>query len=199
MNDLWRSEISTDPNTSMPVAVHTLLEATGELPAKRFGHSANIVGDRMIVIGGQSGTDQFNDVWSLAIDGLAWSAVATEGVAPSPRSRHSASLVEMVPLPDRAQPITSYSAGRSTPPSQTKAQTTPSFLQVGSKLLLLGGFNRTDRAMAGGKGSLPDKAAHPPFSCRRQRLPGKAAQPPFACRCALAHVERRQQRQLVRV
>ena len=92
-NDLWRSEISADPNTSMPVANHEQLEASGELPPKRYGHSATIVGERnMVVFGGQSGSQQFSDLWSLMLEGFAWAAVRTEGVPPSPRMRHAASL-----------------------------------------------------------------------------------------------------------
>ncbi|KAL1526816.1 hypothetical protein AB1Y20_015508 [Prymnesium parvum] len=93
-NDLWRSDISPDPNTSMPVAAHTKIEAGGTPPCPRYGHSATIVEQSMIVIGGQNGTDQFSDVWSLSIDPYVWSVISTEGPAPTPRSQHTATLVD---------------------------------------------------------------------------------------------------------
>lgn len=92
-NDLWQSDISLDPNTSMPVAVHTKISADGKPPAARYGHSATMKGQTMVVIGGQSGTEQFNDVWALDIDALAWSAVKVEGPGPIPRTKHTATLV----------------------------------------------------------------------------------------------------------
>jgi len=94
-NDLWKSEHSLDPNTSSPVAANTEVEAEGTPPAPRYGHSATMVGTNMIVVGGQSGTKQFNDVWSLSTnDPFVWTQVTCDGPAPSPRTRHTATLIK---------------------------------------------------------------------------------------------------------
>ncbi|KAL3916327.1 MAG: hypothetical protein SGPRY_006868 [Prymnesium sp.] len=93
-NDLWLTEISLDSNTSSPVAANTKIEAEGTPPCPRYGHSATLVGQAMIVIGGQDGTEQFNDVWSVSIEPFVWSAISTDGPSPAPRSRHTATLVD---------------------------------------------------------------------------------------------------------
>ena len=51
-NDLWSLEVGVDENT-MPVSIWKRIEATGDAPASRYGHSAAVVGASMVVYAGQ--------------------------------------------------------------------------------------------------------------------------------------------------
>lgn len=48
----------------------TLIETTGKPPAPRGYHTANLVGNVMIVVGGSDGRECFSDVWCLHLGGL---------------------------------------------------------------------------------------------------------------------------------
>ncbi|OJA20944.1 hypothetical protein AZE42_03498 [Rhizopogon vesiculosus] len=53
----------------------SLLETTGKAPAPRGYHTANLVGNVMIVVGGSDGRECFSDVWCLNLDNLSWTQV----------------------------------------------------------------------------------------------------------------------------
>lgn len=77
----------------------TALEATGSIPTPRSGHSAVMVGTRMIVFGGGEGwgADCFNDLHVLDCDFDAnvfmWLRPAFTGMPPAPRTGHCAAIV----------------------------------------------------------------------------------------------------------
>ncbi|KAF8820743.1 putative Tip elongation aberrant protein 1 [Cardiosporidium cionae] len=76
-------------NTSM----HTWnrINAAGAVPAPRYGHSADVIDDRMILFGGFGDCHTFlNDIHELSFTKMAWTEVINKGkISPSPRFRHS--------------------------------------------------------------------------------------------------------------
>ena len=48
----------------------TLIKTMGEPPAPRGYHTANLVGNMMIVVGGSDGRECFSDVWCLHLGEL---------------------------------------------------------------------------------------------------------------------------------
>lgn len=75
---------------------------TGTPPAKRYGHSATMQGEHLVVFGGQGGKDQYNDLFVLSTGGggeYAWSEPAVSGVPPCVRTAH---LALAVPKPSPA-------------------------------------------------------------------------------------------------
>jgi len=65
-------------------------QTAGDPPAKRYGHTATMVGTNMIVIAGQDSSSQLGDVWCLETDSYTWKAVDTRGDILLPRTLHSA-------------------------------------------------------------------------------------------------------------
>jgi len=55
------------------------LTTTGEVPEARSQHSATIVKNSMIIIGGSNATTHFNDTYALSLDTLVWTKIATTG------------------------------------------------------------------------------------------------------------------------
>ena len=64
-------------------------EASG-LPPPIDNHSAVVHNHEMVVFGGFIGGSRCNQVFTLNLPSLVWSAPATSGTAPSPRSGHTA-------------------------------------------------------------------------------------------------------------
>jgi hypothetical protein len=80
-NDVWA--VSLSGGTSW-----TPLSPTGTPPSTRFAHTAiyDPVRDRMLVFGGNDGTNRLNEVWSLALSGTpSWTLLAPTGTPPSAR------------------------------------------------------------------------------------------------------------------
>lgn len=62
-------------------------------PSPRRGHSATVVGDRVLLFGGCLGLSTYaSDLW--AYDGACWLSLAAEGAAPSERAWHTATALE---------------------------------------------------------------------------------------------------------
>src|SRR3989344_4625105 len=87
-NDVWELKASAVGATG--VYTLTKLNPTGTKPAARWLHAAvyDATNDRMIVFGGDDGSNFFNDVKALSFSGgadVAWSAIPPTGTAPSAR------------------------------------------------------------------------------------------------------------------
>jgi len=63
---------------------------SGGSPSPRRGHSAVLVGRRMLVFGGTDGQQDLNDVHALNLDTWAWEGVKAFGAVPPPRRQHAA-------------------------------------------------------------------------------------------------------------
>uniref|UniRef100_A0A7N0TLY7 Acyl-CoA-binding domain-containing protein n=1 Tax=Kalanchoe fedtschenkoi TaxID=63787 RepID=A0A7N0TLY7_KALFE len=69
------------------------LETSGDVPRARGGHSATLVGSKIIIFGGEDFSRQIlNDVHVLDLETMVWSVVGTMQTPPAPRFDHSASL-----------------------------------------------------------------------------------------------------------
>jgi len=58
-------------------------------PPARAGHSASIVGDKMIIFGGSQRSDRLNDIWVFDINTLTWRHQYIRGTKPRERFGHS--------------------------------------------------------------------------------------------------------------
>lgn len=72
----------------------TPIEAKGERPPKRYGHTATMVGERMVVIAGQDSMAQLHDVWVLNCATYTWTSVTCGGDVMLPCALHSATYVD---------------------------------------------------------------------------------------------------------
>ncbi|KAG2046333.1 hypothetical protein BDR06DRAFT_965204 [Suillus hirtellus] len=88
LNDLWTLDVSRLDPTSQSTYSYgggpfggsgasgglrwSLVETQGEPPVPRGYHTANLVGNIMIVVGGSDGRGCFLDVWCLHLDTLVW-------------------------------------------------------------------------------------------------------------------------------
>ena len=90
-NDLWKCTVGLDA-ASMPVPTWEKLEASGEVPGPRYGHSATYLlsKNKIVYFGGQDQTAQFNDVGMLDIASMAWSTPTVKGTPPIVRMKHTA-------------------------------------------------------------------------------------------------------------
>ncbi|XP_026117038.1 host cell factor 1-like isoform X3 [Carassius auratus] len=94
LNDLYTLELRPGSNTvgwDIPVTY-------GVLPPPRESHTAVVYTEkatkksRLVIYGGMSGC-RLGDLWTLDIDTLTWNKPAISGVAPLPRSLHSATTI----------------------------------------------------------------------------------------------------------
>ncbi|KAJ8044955.1 RING finger protein B [Holothuria leucospilota] len=61
----------------------------GPKPKPRSGHSATLLGDKLVIFGGWDAPVCFNDVYILDLGLMEFSSPVVEGKAPSPRSWHA--------------------------------------------------------------------------------------------------------------
>jgi len=64
----------------------------GTAPEARYGHSAALVGSRVVYFGGKGKTTHFRDLHALDTSSLTWFQGPSSGGAPSARSGHTATL-----------------------------------------------------------------------------------------------------------
>ncbi|HKQ58676.1 MAG TPA: kelch repeat-containing protein [Candidatus Eisenbacteria bacterium] len=86
LSDVWSLSLDASPQW-------TLILPEGATPSARYGHAAVLdpVRNRMIVFGGASYGGEVNDVWALSLTvPPSWTALATQGTPPPPRSGHTA-------------------------------------------------------------------------------------------------------------
>ncbi|KAF8488741.1 galactose oxidase [Gautieria morchelliformis] len=87
LNDLWTLDVSM-PYEKMrwePVDVR------GPKPRPRGYHTANLIGDSVVIIGGSDGSECFEDVWVLSLERLSWHAIKPD--TPTRRLSHTATQV----------------------------------------------------------------------------------------------------------
>ncbi|TFK29105.1 galactose oxidase [Coprinopsis marcescibilis] len=98
LNDVWTMELgpnqagvtlTTDGEKALKwEEQHT----TGRKPGPRGYHSATLVGDVMVVVGGSDGKECFTDIWLLNLETLVWSMVKQQAPVYK-RLSHSATQV----------------------------------------------------------------------------------------------------------
>ncbi|KAF9234591.1 hypothetical protein BU15DRAFT_52453, partial [Melanogaster broomeanus] len=81
LNDLWTLDVSR-LDTSLRGGSGgsgglrwTQIKTHGDPPAPRGYHTANLIGNVMVVVGGSDGRECFSDVWCLNLDTLVWTRV----------------------------------------------------------------------------------------------------------------------------
>jgi hypothetical protein len=93
LNETWWCQLEEDMDDMSLLPKWKQLAPAGEPPPKRYGHTANMLsGQRLIVVGGQNATTQFNDVHMLDLSELpgTWSCLAENTGPPLlPRTRHT--------------------------------------------------------------------------------------------------------------
>jgi hypothetical protein len=84
-NDLWTYTVATNKWTKLSIS---------GAPSPRQGHSAVVIGDRMIIFGGQNSKQQtLNDLYSYSLSRRVWTKLEPSGVSPMPRMSQSAAVV----------------------------------------------------------------------------------------------------------
>ena len=68
-------------------------EIEGPVPPVRDSHTALTWGNKLIIYGGMNGR-RLGDVWILETDPWKWTNVTTQGIAPTPRSLHVATIIK---------------------------------------------------------------------------------------------------------
>lgn len=70
------------------------LNSTGDRPSKRGGHSAVVIGTRIIIFGGSSQSLELNDIYEYDAVTDHWKNLLPEGERPSGRSNHVCTVDE---------------------------------------------------------------------------------------------------------
>ncbi|KAJ7088560.1 galactose oxidase [Mycena crocata] len=86
LNDVWTLDV-----TNVSKLRWEELQTSGRKPSHRGYHTANLIGNIMIVVGGSDGKDCFNDIWCLNLDTLRWTKLLVE--TPHRRLSHTATQV----------------------------------------------------------------------------------------------------------
>ncbi|KAH9995850.1 hypothetical protein BJV77DRAFT_211716 [Russula vinacea] len=93
LNDMWAFDLNS-PVNSNPVW-NSYEPAPGDKkPPPRAGHVLVTTGDRIILFGGADRPKWYNDTWSFDVSTGEWTELRCTGCVPSPRSGHTASLVD---------------------------------------------------------------------------------------------------------
>ncbi|KAF7304735.1 hypothetical protein MKEN_01187600 [Mycena kentingensis (nom. inval.)] len=88
LNDVWTLDVSAIASGKMRWEE---LATSGRKPGHRGYHTANLVSNVMIVIGGSDGKDCFNDMWYLNLDTQRWGKFIVD--RPHRRLSHTSTLV----------------------------------------------------------------------------------------------------------
>ncbi|KIR69365.1 kelch repeat-containing protein [Cryptococcus bacillisporus CA1873] len=73
LNDVWALDVS-DPNA----LTWTEWKTKGDIPQKKGYHTANLIGDKMVVFGGSDGHASFADVHVLNLKTCVWTLINTD-------------------------------------------------------------------------------------------------------------------------
>ncbi len=68
LNDLWTLEVGN--NASVEKMKWELMKTEGKMPSPRGYHTANLIGNVMVVVGGSDGRECFSDIWCLNLGKL---------------------------------------------------------------------------------------------------------------------------------
>ncbi|XP_050210361.1 acyl-CoA-binding domain-containing protein 4 [Mercurialis annua] len=70
-----------------------VMETSGKAPVARGGHSATLVGSRLIIFGGEDSSRRLlNDLYILDLETMTWEVIETTQTSPAPRFDHSATV-----------------------------------------------------------------------------------------------------------
>ncbi|KAJ6476282.1 hypothetical protein C8R45DRAFT_833976 [Mycena sanguinolenta] len=86
LNDVWTLDV-----TNMGKLRWDELQTSGRKPSHRGYHTANLIGNVMIIVGGSDGKDCFNDIWCLNLDTLRWAKLPVD--TPHRRLSHTSTQV----------------------------------------------------------------------------------------------------------
>ncbi|KAJ6542737.1 galactose oxidase [Mycena capillaripes] len=86
LNDVWTLDVSNIAKMRWEE-----LQTIGRKPSHRGYHTANLIGNVMIVVGGSDGKDCFNDIWCLNLDTLRWTKLLVD--TPHRRLSHTSTQV----------------------------------------------------------------------------------------------------------
>jgi hypothetical protein len=73
LNDVWTLDVSGGAGTKERPMLWEEIETGGKKPGPRGYHTANLIGNMMVVIGGSDGKESFTDVWCLNLGELGLS------------------------------------------------------------------------------------------------------------------------------
>ncbi|KAJ7717580.1 hypothetical protein B0H16DRAFT_1338042 [Mycena metata] len=86
LNDVWTLDVSNITKLRWEE-----VQTSGRKPGHRGYHTANLIGNVMIVVGGSDGKDCFNDIWCLNLDTLRWTKLLVD--TPHRRLSHTSTQV----------------------------------------------------------------------------------------------------------
>ncbi|GJF00379.1 hypothetical protein PsYK624_166660 [Phanerochaete sordida] len=153
LNDLWTLDVAN--GVQVDRMKWELVQTRGRKPTARGYHTANLVGNVMVIVGGSDGRECFADIWCLNLDSLNWHRVNLNKIYR--RLSHTATQVGSYLFIWGGHDGTSYTselllfnlvsltyeqrtvAGR--PPS---ARGYHAALLADSRLFILGGFNGSE-------------------------------------------------------
>ena len=81
-NEMYSLDLTSSQWTRLPVA--------GEAPTPRYGHSAVLWRDQLLIFGGWTDGPNVNETWSFDLRASRWSLLRPAGAQPERRRRHSA-------------------------------------------------------------------------------------------------------------
>ncbi|KAF8502091.1 hypothetical protein F5888DRAFT_1168599 [Russula emetica] len=94
INDMWTLDLNC--LKSQPLWESYQPTPGNEKPLPRASHVSVTTKDRIIVFGGSSNQQYYNDTWSFDISTRKWTELQCAGSIPSPRASHAATLVDDV-------------------------------------------------------------------------------------------------------
>ncbi|PFH50368.1 hypothetical protein AMATHDRAFT_61181 [Amanita thiersii Skay4041] len=85
LNDLWTLDVNSCTGPSSGSGSGKLrwqeLQTKGGKPCPRGYHTANLIGNTMVVAGGSDGSNYFTDIWLLNLDELVWTELKTVDIS----------------------------------------------------------------------------------------------------------------------
>ncbi len=90
-NTVYNDLYTFDPDPKK--FIWLLANETGEAPAPRYGHTANLYNKKMYIFGGWNGRHYFNDVITFDLEKMAWNKLETAGPSPMARQGHASCVV----------------------------------------------------------------------------------------------------------